>query len=146
MKTHACAALATGLLVLLVSSCSRGRDAEDPSEYGAQGQPGQYGGQQGGYGQPPPGQYGGQPYGQQPQAPAGYGQPQPAPAAGQPAAGGQPSPFALPCQSDATCGTHRCNVAAQKCAWPCASNADCTAGFSCMGAGGPTAMCIPGGG
>ena len=137
MKTLASVALAAGLVVVLVPGCSRGRDAEDASEY-----------QQG---QPPPGQYGGQPYGGQPQPgygqqapPPGYGQPAPAPGQAAPASG-QPSPFALPCQTDATCGTHKCNVQAQKCAWPCASNVDCAAGFSCMGAGGPTAMCIPGG-
>jgi hypothetical protein len=137
MKTLASVALAAGLVIALVPACSRGRDAEDASEYQQgqpQGQPGQY--QQPGYGQQQPG------YGQQP-PPAGYGQPAPGQAA---PASGQPSPFALPCQTDVTCGTHKCNVAAQKCAWPCASNADCAAGFSCMGAGGPTAMCIPGGG
>ena len=137
MKTLASVALAAGFVVTMLPGCDRGREAEDPSEQQGYGQPppGQYGGQQPGYGQQQPG------YGQQ-QPPAGqYGGQQPAPAAQ-----GQPSPFALPCQSDITCGTHKCNLQMQKCAWPCASSADCAAGFSCMGAGGPTAMCIPGGG
>jgi hypothetical protein len=132
--------LAAGLVVALVPACSRGRDADDPSEYNNQQQP--YGQQQPGYGQPQ-----GQPGYGQPQGQPGYGQPQPAPQQPAPApAGAQPSPLALPCQSDATCGTHKCNTAVGKCAFPCAANTDCAAGFSCMGAGGPTALCIPGGG
>src|SRR5262245_23540893 len=104
MKTLFSVALGAGLVALLLPACSRGRDAEDASEYQ---------GQQQGYGQQQPGQYGGQPgygqqqpgYGQQP--PPGYGQPQQAPGQPAPVAQGQPSPFALPCQSDATCGTHK---------------------------------------
>lgn len=146
------------VLGLLVTACDRGRGADDPSV-----QQGQYGAPQGQYGQPqqgyppqgyqqpqqgyppqgyqqPPQGYPQQPqqgYPQQPQQ--GYPQqPQPAPAAA-------PSPLALPCSSDITCGTHRCNAQTGRCAFPCASNADCAGGFSCMGAGGPTAICVPGG-
>lgn len=144
------AVIAFGILGLVSVGCSRGRDAEDPSgaEYGQQNpyaqQPG-YGGQ---YGQPPPygqpgyGQPGyGQPgYGQQtgyPQQP-GYGQ-QPAQPQTPP-----PSPLALPCQNDLICGTHKCNMATGRCAFPCGSNADCAPGLACLGAGGPTAICAPG--
>jgi hypothetical protein len=50
----------------------------------------------------------------------------------------QPNPLALPCQSDAQCLTHRCNIAAGKCAWPCQSDNDCMPGNSCIA---PT--CLP---
>jgi hypothetical protein len=43
------------------------------------------------------------------------------------------------------CGTHKCNMQTQHCAFPCTAATDCAAGFSCMGAGGPTAICVPGG-
>lgn len=113
-------------------------------------------GQQPGYGQQPSGypaqqqypqqQYPQQPPQQYPQQPAaGYPQ-QPgypaAPAAPAPATTGttsQPSPIAFPCSTDAQCLSHRCNVAAGKCAWPCQSANDCMPGFQCMA---PT--CIPG--
>jgi hypothetical protein len=100
---------------------------------------------------PPPVQPGQQQYPQQPQQqypqqPApGYPAQQPgypAPAAPAPAATGttsQPSPIAFPCSTDAQCLSHRCNVAAGKCAWPCQSANDCMPGFQCMA---PT--CIPG--
>src|SRR6188474_2491266 len=39
-----------------------------------------------------------------------------------------PNPLALPCTADANCLTHRCNVAAQKCAWPCQTDNDCMPG------------------
>src|SRR5262245_12537503 len=115
---------------IVSSACSRGRDAEEPTdEYGnnayGQQQPGQYGQPPPGqYGQPPPGQYGQPPPGQYGQPPPGQPPPQTAP----------PSPLALPCQSDLTCGTHKCNLQTQRCAFPCAAPTDCAAGFSCMGA------------
>ncbi|MBM4363459.1 MAG: hypothetical protein FJ104_12330, partial [Deltaproteobacteria bacterium] len=90
--------------------------------YGQQ-QPG-YGQQQPGYGQQQPG------YGQQQ---PGYGQ-QPAPAAPT----STPAPMAFPCQSDATCVSHKCNLQVGRCSWPCASNADCNAGFQCM-----APQCVP---
>ncbi|HEY0469827.1 MAG TPA: hypothetical protein VGC79_36825 [Polyangiaceae bacterium] len=49
-----------------------------------------------------------------------------------------PNPLALPCTTDAHCLTHRCNVAAQKCAWPCQTDNDCTPGNACIA---PT--CLP---
>ena len=141
---HVTAAVGAALVLgLLVTACDRGRGADDPSQQPQYGQP-----QQGypppqGYQQAPQG-YPQQGYPQQPQQgypqqPQGYPQqPQAAPTAA-------PSPLALPCQSDITCGTHRCNPQTRRCAFPCASNADCAGGFSCMGAGGPTALCVPGG-
>jgi hypothetical protein len=99
-----------------------------------------------------PGPYGQTPttgYQQQPQqggyngAPQPYGPQQAAP---QPSATQAPSPLAPACQSDFICGTHRCNLQTGRCSFPCASNQDCQPGFSCIGAGGPTAICAPGGG
>jgi hypothetical protein len=129
---------------LFTVACER-EEPEDPSGYGQQptgydqygnpvyGQQGQQGQQ--GYGQQPQPGYGQQPqpgYGQQP-AP-GYGQ-QPAPQAA------QPSPLALPCQSDFTCGTHKCNLQVGRCAFPCANaQTDCAAGMGCM-----SGLCVPGG-
>lgn len=160
------AALTLGLFAVIAAACDRGREANDPSTqgYGQPGQPG-YGqpGQPGqpGYGQPPPQGYGqpGQPgYGQPPPQgygqppPPGYGQPQPGYGQPQPQPGTQPtttaapSPLALPCQNDMVCGTHKCNTQTGRCAFPCTANTDCAGGFSCMGAGGPTALCVPGGG
>jgi len=49
-----------------------------------------------------------------------------------------PNPLALPCTVDANCLTHRCNVAAQKCAWPCQTDNDCMPGNACIA---PT--CLP---
>src|SRR4051794_29763415 len=49
-----------------------------------------------------------------------------------------PNPLALPCTTDANCLTHRCNVAAQKCAWPCQTDNDCIPGNACIA---PT--CLP---
>src|SRR5687768_7905373 len=127
-------AIATTLLLastaMLVFAC-RGRDADDASDqqYGQQGQPGQY--QQQPYGQPAYGQPG---Y-QQPGYQGGYQQ-QPQPGQYQQAPPAAPaSPLALPCTSDITCGINRCNMQTGRCAFPCASNGDCAAGFSCAGAG-----------
>lgn len=146
----ASAALFLGLVATLITACDRNRGADDPSTLQGQQQgyppPQGYqqppqGYQQGYQQQPPPGYQQGYPapqqgYPQQPQQ--GYPQATPAPA---PA----PSPLALPCQSDITCGTHRCNPQTARCAFPCTANTDCAGGFSCMGAGGPTAICVPGG-
>jgi len=60
-------------------------------------------------------------------------------AAGTPGAAlSTPNPLALPCTADAHCLTHRCNVAAQKCAWPCQTDADCMPGNACI-----TPTCLP---
>ena len=64
------------------------------------------------------------------------------PAAAGPAAGVSPpalaTPKPLPCTADAHCLTHRCNLATQKCAWPCQTDADCTPGNACI-----TPTCLP---
>jgi hypothetical protein len=49
-----------------------------------------------------------------------------------------PNPFALPCTVDANCLTHRCNVAVQRCTWPCQTDNDCMPGNACIA---PT--CLP---
>ena len=147
---HVTAGVGAALVLgLLVTACDRGRGADDPSavqgQYGQpqqQGYPPPQGYQQPPQGYPPQGYQQPQQYPQQP----GYQQPQQYPQQPQqapPAAA--PSPLALPCQSHITCGTHRCNAQTGRCAFPCASSADCAGGFSCMGAGGPTAICVPGG-
>jgi len=64
--------------------------------------------------------------------------PAPATGAAPAAALSQPNPLALPCSTDAQCLTHRCNVAAGKCAWPCQSDNDCIPGNACIA---PT--CLP---
>jgi hypothetical protein len=83
-------------------------------------------------------------------APAAPYTPLPAPTAAPPAA---PSPaatgtmstpglLALPCQSDATCGLHRCNTQYGKCAFPCQSApADCAPASQCL-----MGVCVPGSG
>jgi hypothetical protein len=145
MKATTRTLMVVGLLGLLGAGCEREPDPNDPSQYsqptgydqygnpiyGQQqqgyGQQG-YGQQQPGYGQQQPG------YGQQQ---PGYGQQQPGYGQQQPAA--QPSPLALPCQSDITCGTHKCNLQVGKCAFPCAAATDCAAGLQCM-----SGLCVPG--
>lgn len=73
------------------------------------------------------------PYGTQPAPPY-----TPAPAAAP--APFAASPLALPCQSDGgICGTHKCNLATQKCSFPCAGIQDCMAGMNCM-----AGVCLPG--
>lgn len=130
MHKHVLSLVALSVATSFLTVACGGDEAQDPSDV----QPGQYG-QPGQPGQP--GQYG------QPQP--GYGQPQPgyttpAPAQTAPAAGAA-SPLALPCQSDGgICGTHKCNLATQKCSFPCAAPTDCMGGFTCM-----AGVCLPGG-
>jgi len=139
MKSTTRLLMVAGLLGIFAVGCEREPDPQDPSAYGGQptgydqyGNP-VYGGQQGygqqGYGQQGYGQqgYGQQGYGQQ----TGYGQPA--------ATQAVPGPLALPCQSDITCGTHKCNLQYQKCAFPCATAVDCAAGMNCM-----SGLCVPG--
>jgi hypothetical protein len=127
--------------VLALGACKK--DEPPPQNPGGfqQGQPGygQPGYGQPGYGQPQTG------YPQQ-QPPPGYppGQPTtaPPPATTAPpaatAAGMNPNPQGFPCTSDAQCATHRCNVAAGKCSWPCQTAADCAAGMQCL-----VPICVP---
>jgi hypothetical protein len=105
---------------------------------------------------------GGNAYGPAPGQGPVSGNPTPyaAPQQGQPAGYGQasnptqvtpttPPPSALsPLCTEATaivCGGHRCNTQVGRCSMPCGSAQDCNPGFSCLGAGGPTAICVPGG-
>ena len=93
-------------------------------------------------GQYPQGQY---PQGQQqyPQGQQQYPQGQQVPV--QPAAGGQmavPGAQATPCTSDASCLTHKCNTQYGKCAFPCATDFDCSGNNHCM-AGALGNVCIP---
>ncbi len=126
MHKHVRSLVALSVAASFLTVACGGDEAQDPSDV----QPGQYGQQ------PQPG------YGQQPGQPGQYGQPQPAyttpaPAQTAPAA----SPLALPCQSDGgICGTHKCNLATQKCSFPCAAPTDCMGGFTCM-----SGVCLPGG-
>jgi hypothetical protein len=81
-----------------------------------------------------------------PPAPAPTVAPAPVPpGAPAPAAGGTmatPGLLALPCQSDATCGLHRCNTQYGKCAFPCQSAAaDCAPASQCL-----MGVCVPGSG
>ncbi len=43
-----------------------------------------------------------------------------------------PGPLAFPCVNDSTCGTHRCNTAYGKCAYPCQTELDCITGTRCI--------------
>jgi|SRR5579883_1851777 hypothetical protein len=50
-----------------------------------------------------------------------------------------PDPIAFACTDDTGCGTHRCNLAYGKCAFPCATAAlDCAKGMSCV-----VGICVP---
>ena len=100
-----------------------------------QQQPG-YPQQQPGYPQQPGGYPPQQPGGYPPQQPGGYPPPATPPAGG--TAGMNPTPQGLPCTSDAQCVTHKCNIAAGKCSWPCQGPADCAAGMQCL-----TPICVP---
>lgn len=60
------------------------------------------------------------------------------------ATGVAPMPFSPACQQlEGTCGWARCNMTAGRCAFPCASDADCIQGARCLAAG-PVAMCLSG--
>ena len=109
--------VATVVPTLVIVGCKK-KQEDPPPQQGGYGQPG-YG--QPGYGQPQP----------------GLGQPQPT---AQPTAGGMSTPgaMAFPCQTDATCITHRCNTAVGKCAWPCQTNNDCAPGNQCV-----SPACVP---
>jgi len=114
-----------GLVSLLVVGCK----SEEPAQQG--GYPQQA--QPAGVGQPPA-----QPGYGQPAAPAAA--PAAAPVAAPAAAGplSPPGPLALPCSSDAQCGTAHCNVPAGKCVFPCQNDNDCIAPNRCM-----ATLCVP---
>jgi hypothetical protein len=129
---------AAAVCLLAFAGCKK----EDPPPQNPQGwQQGQPG-----YGQQPPPGYGQQPapgYGQPQPQPTAYPPPQatapapaPTPAAG--TAGMNPSPQGFPCQADVACGTHKCNVQAGKCSFPCQTAADCLPGMQCV-----APICVP---
>src|SRR3954469_6480845 len=147
MRSILTGSVTAAVVLIAFAACKK----EEPPAQNPQGwQQGQQGyGQQPGYGQPPQQGYG------QPQPQPGYGQPQPqqgypqqpppaqtapapapTPAAG--AAGMNPSPQGFPCQADIACGTHKCNVAAGKCSFPCQTATDCLAGMQCV-----APICVP---
>ena len=138
-RTWAAISLTMGMAMAAVVGCDR--EPEDPSGYGAQptgydqyGIP-IYGTTGAGYGNQP-----GYPQPGYPQ-PGQPGYPQPGqPGYPQPTATAPPSPLALPCQNDFTCGTHKCNLATGRCAFPCANaQTDCAAGMGCA-----AGLCVPG--
>ena len=126
--------LAGATLLAIVASACGGADQAPPnvpSAYPQQGYPQQgYPQQPQGYPQQPQG------YPQQPQPYPQQPQVQPTATATTPMA--TPGPLALPCQSDGACGLHRCNVQAQKCAFPCQTPVDCAGGNQCM-----MGACVP---
>lgn len=119
-------------LVVFVSACGGSSAESQPVVQGgnAYGPPPQ---QQPGMGPVPVQQ--GVPYGAQGVAPTVPTTPPPSPL----------SPACTEMTAPVVCGTHRCNPQNGRCALPCGSNMDCNPGFSCLGAGGPTAICVPGG-
>lgn len=52
-----------------------------------------------------------------------------------------PGPTSNPCTRDDECITHRCNPAFHRCAFPCVSDRDCTAGNYCYTS--VVAVCLP---
>ena len=133
-------------LCIVALACGGGTSntaATAPSASAAYGAPGAYpqqGYPQQGYPQQPPPGYPAQPQGAYPAQPGAAPVAPAAPAAGGPMA--SPGPLALPCTSDANCGTAKCNVQFSKCAFPCQSSAiDCASGSGCNTA---TGFCIPG--
>src|SRR5882672_1781995 len=110
-------ALTTAFLLVSLAACKK----EDPPPQAPQGyQPGYA--QPAPYGQPVPGQPAPTTVAPAPGAPMPA--PAPVPAAPPAAAGMNPNPQGVPCTSDAQCLTHKCNVAAQKCSWPCQGPGD----------------------
>ncbi len=113
-----------------------------PPGYPQQPQQPGYPQQPGAYPQQPPPGYPQQPGAYPQQPPPGY--PAPGGATPAPAAGGQlavPNAAALPCSSDANCGTHKCNAQYGKCAFPCETDFDCIQGAFCFK--GPIPACLP---
>jgi hypothetical protein len=144
--------------VSVLSACKKEEPPAQNPQGWQQGQPGYAQPGQPGYAQPgqpgyaQPGQpgYGQQPQPGYPQPQPGYPQPQPQPGYPQPVptataapppattAGMNPNPQGVPCTSDVQCLTHKCNVGAGKCSWPCQGPADCAAGMQCL-----APICVP---
>jgi hypothetical protein len=126
MRTSAvCIALLFVAVPALVLACKKD-DATNPANAPNGMASGGYGAPQG-YGQPPStyGQPGMQPT-TQPMTPGTV------PGAPGGSTLSVPGPAALPCSNDSMCMTHRCNMQYGKCAFPCASDADCIQGAYCF--------------
>jgi len=120
---------AAAVLLIAFAACKKDDPPPQNPQGWQQGQPG-YGQPQPGYPQPAPTGY--------PQQPAPTA-PMPPPAATPAAATGMnPSPQGFPCQADIACGTHKCNVQAGKCSFPCQTAADCLSGMTCV-----APICVP---
>jgi len=124
-------AITTAFLLVSLAACKK-EDPPPQAPQGYQAQPGYA--QPAPYGQPVPGQPA------PTMAPAPGAAPMPAPVSAAPpaAAGMNPNPQGVPCTSDAQCLTHKCNVAAQKCSWPCQGPGDCAPGMQCL-----APICVP---
>lgn len=123
--------LGSSILAICISACGSS-DPPPPTTPSAQPYPqqGAYPQQQPGY--PPPQQQPGYPPPQQQPYPQQPGYPQPSAAPPVSAQMATPGPLALPCSNDGSCGLHRCNVPAGKCAFPCQTPVDCAAGNQCL--------------
>jgi hypothetical protein len=124
-------AITTAFLLVSLAACKK-EDPPPQAPQGYQAQPGYA--QPAPYGQPVPGQ----PAPTMAPAPGAAPMPAPVPAAPPAAAGMNPNPQGVPCTSDAQCLTHKCNVAAQKCSWPCQGPGDCAPGMQCL-----APICVP---
>jgi hypothetical protein len=114
----ACALVLTAVLLSGLALVACKKSEEEPPPQQPYNQPGY--GQQPAYGQQPT-------YTQQPV--------QTAPQTTQPAPQSTlstPGPAALPCQTDATCITAKCNTAYGKCTFPCQNDNDCIAPNQCI--------------
>ncbi len=122
-------AITSAFLLVSLAACKKEEPPAQAPVYQPQpGYPAQPGVQPAPYGQPVPGQ------------PAPTMAPAPVPAAPATTATGtmNPNPQGVPCTSDAQCLTHKCNVAAQKCSWPCQGPGDCAPGMQCL-----APICVP---
>src|SRR5689334_19538978 len=138
------AATASVAIICSIGGCSKNEEQPPPAQPGQyppyQQQPQQYPAGQ----QPYPAQQ--QPYppqqpGYPPQQPGYPPQQQPTYPATPGPSGGTTSPppgVKFPCQTDAQCLSHRCNVQLGNCSFPCQSNDDCQPGFQCV-----APACVP---
>jgi hypothetical protein len=144
MRTISICAAVASLFVMFAACGPKQPDASQQpamaptgTAYGYPQQPGAYP-QPGGYPQPTA------TYQQPMGAPTGYATAPTAPTAAPtaPAAGQMvvPGPAAFQCSNDGVpCGLNHCNMQYGKCAFPCASAADCISPNTC----GPLGFCLP---
>jgi hypothetical protein len=130
--------IATAIALAALGACKKDEPPPQNPQGFQQGQPG-YG--QPGYPPPQPGYPPPQPTAYPQPMPTQQPMPQPTaapPVTAAPTTGMNPSPQGVPCTTDAQCLTHKCNVAAGKCSWPCQGPADCAAGMQCL-----APICVP---